>query len=187
MKDRLPEFIDPIRLAGKGERLQGQVSLDNMDRLKTMLASDYGQKEHGQIEYQLDFGIDRSGNKNIRGKITAQVEVTCQRCLKTMAYQVDTRVMLGIVLSKQQADQLPDKYEPLVLDSALAPGQTTQEVSLTDIIEDEMILAMPATPMHAPGECDSGALVEKYVAREEPGEQKRENPFAVLETLKNKD
>lgn len=172
MKDRLPELIAPLKLAAKGDQIEGQISLSRFGRLVPMLES-----SEGQVQYKLDFTVDNNGNRTIRGRIQADVSLLCQRCLKSMAASINTKVLLGIATSKEQAESLPARYEPLVLES--------EEISLLDIIEDEMILAMPATPMHDLSACESDETYEKYVSREKTGE-KRENPFAVLAGLKTK-
>ena len=212
MKDQLPRTIDPIRLAVKNKQLAGQITLGRLGRIKSILAanaaviddgcreSDSSSNESNDennvadvsnadviVDFQLDFGVDRLGIRNIRGRITAPLNLVCQRCLKRMSFNLDARVMLGLVLSQEQAEQLPAKYEPLLIEA--------EEVSFLDIIEDEMILAIPDTPMHDAATCDSGAVHEHYNANnavEEQGSEdgnqlKRENPFAVLAKLKSKD
>jgi len=177
MMDPLPQYIDPIRLAIKFKRLSGQMSLGEMERLTSLLAS-----TQGQVDIDLELGIDRSKIRNIRGRIRANVTLVCQRCLQTMDYMIDSKVMLGIIIEREQADQLPAKYEPLLIES--------DKVSLKDIIEDEMILAIPSTPHHDLSNdkevCESTI---KYFHNDSKGSvdgNKRENPFAVLADLKRK-
>ena len=191
MKDQLPKTIDPIRLAAKNKQLAGQITLGRLGRIKSMLveanagASDEKSVDDNSdviVKFQLDFGVDRLGIRNIRGRITAQLNLVCQRCLTRMPFELEARVMLGSVLNQAQSDQLPAKYDPLLLE--------TEEVSLLDIIEDEMILAIPVTPMHDAASCESDVAYKQYVVEatvEQSSEVKRENPFAVLATLKSKD
>ena len=199
MKDQLPRTIDPTRLAVKNKQLAGQITLDRLARIKSILAVnaaviDSDEKSVAEesnidviVDFKLDFSVDRLGIRNIRGRITAPLNLVCQRCLKRMSFNLDARVMLGLVLSQGQAEQLPAKYEPLLIE--------TDEVSFLDIIEDEMILAIPVTPMHDTASCDSDAIYDHYHANDvaeesgsEAGSQvKRENPFAVLAKLKSKD
>jgi len=170
MMGRLPDFIDPIRLAKRGEYLAGQMDLRGMDRLLSMLVS--GQ---GMLDVQLAFDIDDAGIRNIRGQIQTDVTVTCQRCLKPMDYALEADVMLGIIKHRDQADKLPDCYEPLLIEM--------DEVSLRDIVEDELILAMPVTPMHDKDECQSIAAYTRQDT-DTADKAKRKNPFAVLADLK---
>jgi len=170
MKGRIPDIIDPIRLAKRGEYLVGQMDLRGMDRLLSMLVS-----AQGMLDVQLAFDIDNAGIRNIRGQIATDVTVRCQRCLGPMDYALEADVMLGIIKHRDQADKLPDCYEALLIEM--------DEVSLRAIVEDELILAMPATPVHNEDECQS---IDAYTKQEIDTLDKteRKNPFAVLEDLK---
>ncbi len=183
MMDAMPQYIDPVRLANRSERLSGQMSLDDMARLSSLLAS-----TQGQVDIALELSVDHSKIRNIRGQIHANIKLVCQRCLQTMDYVVDSKVMLGIIRKREQADQLPTIYEPLLVE--------TDEVSLLDIIEDEIILAMPNTPLHDLTKekevCENAA---KHFGinsnnnsnnKDGEGEDKQENPFAVLAQIKLK-
>ena len=172
MMGRLPDFIDPIRLAKRGEYLVGQMDLRGMDRLLSMLVS-----EQGMLDVQLAFDIDNAGIRNIRGLIQTDVTVTCQRCLKPMDYVLEADVMLGIIKHRDQAEKLPDCYEPLLIE--------TDEVSLRGIVEDELILAMPATPMHDEAECQCQSIdAYKKHDTDTADNAERKNPFAILADLK---
>lgn len=170
MMGRLPDIIDPIRLAKRGEYLVGQMDMRDMDRLQSMLVS--GQ---GMLDVQLAFDVDDAGIRNICGQIQTDVTVTCQRCLKPMDYVLEAEVMLGIIKHRDQADKLSDCYEPLLIE--------TDEISLRDIVEDELILAMPATPMHDEDDCQSIDAYKKHDT-DTADKAERKNPFAVLENLK---
>lgn len=183
MMDRLPLLINPIRLADRRDSLVGQMDLSKLDRLADLLATN-----QGQIDIKLDLGIDKPAIRFMRGRIQADLKLVCQRCLQTMDHRLDTKVLLGIVRNSEQAENLPKRYDPLIVED--------DEISFQDIIEDEMILAMPATPVHANDTCkshvdlDSISMSASESNNDEEDASKRatkqENPFAILETLKQK-
>jgi uncharacterized protein len=82
---------------------------------------------------------------------------------------VDSIVRLGIVRSLDEADLLPESFEPLLLEEEIIP--------LADIVQEELLLAIPAIPQHP--QC--GRAPQEGV---KPKNQ-RENPFAVLADLIN--
>jgi len=178
MMDRLPQLIDPIRLTSRSERLSGQIAPADLSRLLPMLAS-----PQGRIEVELEFGVDIARIRTIQGKVSAQLKLKCQRCLETMDSLIDFNIKLGIIKAREQADRLPAQYEPLLVE--------TEEISLQDIIEDELILAMPGAPVHdIEKDNDICKRDTKYLKDdsvvESVAEHKRKNPFAVLAELKEK-
>jgi len=168
MLQRLPEHVDPLRFAQTGRELEGEIPLNTLQRLRKSLLSD-----SGAAQVRLVFELDDAGNPHIRGEIAAVLEVTCQRCMSPMSLSLETDVLLGIVTSGEQADTLPDEYEPLILD--------TEEVLLADIVEDELLLALPLSSMHEQGQCRNVDFNEHVISDEQ---QHRENPFSVLASLK---
>jgi uncharacterized protein len=58
-------------------------------------------------------------------------------------------------------------------------------LSLSGLVEDELLLALPMVPMHAPDQCTAKVRAANVVrAAPERAERGRKNPFAVLDQLK---
>lgn len=167
MLDRLPEQIDPFRLANNGQILEGQVNLSQMPRLLPAL-----QRPNGIVDVKLEFGIDEMGLRFVHGWIKTELILTCQRCLQPMSHKIQAELNLGLVSNRDQADRLPTHYDPLLIES--------QYVSLIEIVEDELLLGLPIVPTHPLQEC---GIDSKY---QNKGQSSKENPFAVLEQLKGK-
>ncbi len=51
------------------------------------------------------------------------------------------------------------------------------EMSVLELMEDELLLALPIAPKHEEGECSNESSINEY---------KKPNPFAKLEMLKGK-
>jgi uncharacterized protein len=61
-----------------------------------------------------------------------------------------------------------------------------EQLMIANVIEDEIILALPSIPRHESGECTVAEDVEKPQHDAEEGVEKAPNPFAVLAKLKAK-
>lgn len=175
MCDPLPERIHPARLALEHTRLSGRIPLSAMPRLLECLQPPAG-KANAVVE--LEFSNDSDARTLIRGHAHTRVSLRCQRCLEPVDWPLDARFSLALVHSDDEAAALPDDYEPL-----LWPGESG---SLAELVEDELLLAMPAVPRHADAAA-CGPLATQTQHEPAPGADRDDNPFAVLEQLKQKD
>lgn len=162
-----------MRLARRGAVLEGHYALAELPRLADTLAD-----ASGEVRVELHFGRDRQGVAYIEVHLEAEPLLTCQACLEGYRHRLSCINKVGIVTSEAMAERLPAEYEPLLVgDEPLFPR---------DLIEDELILALPIIARHPEGECpDREARREEAGAEEE--ESKAENPFAVLAKLKKTD
>ena len=167
---RLPHQIDPFRLAEAGAQLSGNLPLRQFSRLRELLAED-----GGEIAVQLDFEVDELGVPVVLGKVSATLSLMCQRCLGAYTFPVDAKIALAWVKTAQEADKLPLRYEPYVVEQT--------PLLLNDVIEDELLLALPQIPMHEAADCPASKLLKQHKKVTEEPEQKA-NPFAVLSKLK---
>jgi len=170
MLDRLPEYIDPLHLADKRGALQGRIPLNSLDRLAGILHNDTG-----SIAVELFFS--REGRlAKIEGTIQAVLELECQNCLQAVEWTVNGEVKLGIVTSIDQADRLPDEYEPLLVNE--------EKILLKEIVEEELLLILPTFPKHQ-HDCFVPAVDESTVDSIINVERSiPENPFSILANLK---
>lgn len=174
---RLPVHIDPLRLAQQRREISGRYRLAEFSRLGEALVDD-----DGEVTVELHFGIDEQGIPYMQGRLRAQLQLRCQRCLEPMPYAVDSELSLGIVEDEVQAEALPSHYEPLFAEQ--------EPLYLADVIEDELLLALPIVPRHDPAECavdtsvSVGGDAQEEVEQDEPTE--KENPFAALSAIKSK-
>lgn len=171
LEERLPVHIDPFRFAEQRRLVAGRLPVVAMERLVQSLDS-----SEGDVGVELEFGIDQEGIRFVSGRLRAVLSLVCQGCLEPMEYPVDTRVQLAFASSEAEAKRLPGRYEPLLVDP---DGQ----LFLKDVIEDELILALPIIARHAEDEC--AAEGAGSVGKDEGEAGPRENPFAVLARLKN--
>lgn len=168
----MPERGDPIQLAEQGRTYEGELELAGLSRLEDLLA-----RNNGLVRYRLAFDRDGRGRPHVAGHLTGMLSLRCQRCLEVfeLAITRDWRVTL---LAEAGEEALLDDGEDARLVS-------DQGMPLAELVEDELILAVPLVPKHPAGavcELPAGAVggdppVEEF---DEP----EDNPFAKLSRLK---
>jgi uncharacterized protein len=169
MIDHLPDRLDLYATAEAGRVLQGRIKLASLDRVLSLLAT-----REGELQVLLELGRDQDGTRYLTGSIKGMLVLQCQRCLEPMEYPLDVRPRLGLVQSQDEAERLTEFYEPLIL--------TREPALLAEVISDEVLLALPIVPLHEDmSKCQ--ALATAFPA---PASTPANNPFAVLEQLKQK-
>ncbi len=137
----LPKTLDPIRVAKQGAHLEGQLSLHQCERLQAIC-------DQADLKAQviMDLNMDIKANVPfIRGTIATTVNMVCQRCNKPMQYDLDIPFSLSPMVSEKQAKNLPSEYEPLMVHD--------EQVVVAEVIEDEILLALPMVSRHEVGAC----------------------------------
>ena len=157
------QFIAPLKLAEKQERLTGSVPVSSLHRLRDILYND-----KGSVNFDLQFGKDDRGQAIIRGIFDCTLNLTCQRCMQPMELSIGNRISLAVAGS-DNGDIPSEEYEPLTL--------VDNQIALETLLEQEVLLAMPIAPVHDRSKCSGSNLVDKYKAS-------IESPFAVLKNLK---
>ncbi len=151
--------------------LEGEVPLRQMKRLAALLEDD-----SGQARVRLEFGIDEMGARFLQGTIRATLAIQCQRCLEPMPWEVDLELSLGL-LHPGEDEARAGVHEPLIVDPV--------PMHLLDLLEDEILLALPQIPRHPLEACPAREYVEPATAPDwnDPARAKA-NPFSVLATMK---
>ncbi len=182
MSKALPEQLYPLRLARHGESLAASVGVEQMPRLAEMLL-----EGSGRADFALRFGHDDGGQACVLGRIDAKLVVLCQRCLEPMNIEVERVVRLALVRDDAEAAQADAGYDPLLVGD--------RPISLSGLLEDELILAMPNFSRHPRGECQMppgadgvGRSDENGTGHDDElaGESGEDNPFSALESLKSR-
>ncbi len=149
----------------------GRLPLAAMARLRDLLSDD-----QGEVRFSLDFGQDAFQVPFVELRIDAELPLICQRSLQRFLLPVAMVQRLGLIRESSdtvEADEagLPLGYEALEI-------ADDGEVRPADLVEDELILAVPLIPVK-PG---SESVERDWPAQLE--ELERVNPFAALAGLK---
>ncbi|MGH6636933.1 MAG: YceD family protein, partial [Gammaproteobacteria bacterium] len=158
MSSRLPELIVPCTLTEQRARLVGILDLGRMKRLSSSLY-----RATGTVAVDLQFSKDEHGNRLVTGGWSTRLWLICQRCVEPMEIALSRELRLELVRGTQEWGMSLD-FEPIQVSES-------ERVSLLEMLEDELILALPMAPVHVIGDCrgiDTGPAVEN------------QNPFGVL-------
>jgi len=168
---RLPELIDAIRLADEGARLRGELSAGGLQRLRELSRSGV---PPAPVIVDLEFERTGHGVRLMHGTIRTTVEAVCQRCLQPATLAVMARSFVVLQVAGEEPVSGPEEAEVLVVEDPL---------SLNELAEDELLLAMPMIPMHEEGAC----AAPRDLGEAPPEPLEKPNPFSVLRGLKGKD
>lgn len=172
----MPHEIDPFRLCESGARLAGDIPLSQLKRLEPLLSEQAEDSE--RVNVVLNFDIDELGVPYVHGEIRAHLVLICQRCLEALDFPVHQTINLAWAKNEKEMKNLPLRLEPYLVEAI--------PLATNDVIEDELIMAIPQIPMHKPAECGAMQWINQEPEQDTEHEPK-ENPFAVLSSLKTKD
>src|SRR5690554_4630011 len=101
--------------------------------------------------------------------------------MNDMQTTLESRCAWGLVLNYEQAQRSAKALRPLLMEDWYGDWWA--------MMEDELLLALPPSPLHARQDCPASKeleALEPQQATEKPKAKKREdNPFSVLAGLKN--
>ncbi|WP_392384043.1 YceD family protein [Marinomonas primoryensis] len=172
LNDTLPKHFDPRKYANYELAFEGYVPLNEFKELCAILASN-----EGNAFIHLDFRVDEDRRYIATGSLTAQVQVVCQRCMEAVTHDLALDLSLGFVYDEDHAKNLPKDYDPVVM--------TDGDVILADMVEQEIILALPIVAYHEESGCNPTAV--KYASStDDAPDGEKPNPFSILAQLKVK-
>ncbi len=172
-----PKRLDVTAFAQGAEHLQG------IDRL-----ADYRRLGAEAVAPADAAGVGWSADGEMRGTpggvrqpwlhLTAEatLPMTCQRCMEPVAVALSADRWFRFVADEATAEMEDEEAEEdvLAIDDAL---------NLRELIEDELLLALPVVPMHAQCPVDVRSSAADAAFRDAA---KPEHPFAALEQLRDK-
>lgn len=165
MSATLPERVDAGRMVEARRQFRGALPVASLGRLREALAD-----ARGLVEYELEFGRDALGVPFVAVRARTELNLRCQRTLDVFEHLLDVDVRLGVIEHEREEAALPPGYEPLLVEGGvLEPAK---------VIEDELLLALPAFPVKPGSEPPGDGQEAEQVSRRE------DNPFAVLRELK---
>jgi len=172
MPQKMPIEIDPLRLAQNGLQLTGQIAIKEMPRLLQSLVSN-----EGMVDVDIVFDVDEINTPFMRGQFATMVAMTCERCMKAVKVDLKVNCLLAMVTNERKIGGLAEQYDPWLIEG-------NDDVLLSSVIEDELILALPLVPRHDEAclAASEWSSADEMVAEAET----KVSPFAVLATLKTK-
>lgn len=152
-------------LADEARQVDLVVPLARLERIVPRLASTEGTAT-GHV------ALDRyQGHVVAQVSAEAEVSLVCQRCLAPMRLLISGSSRVALVESEAAVARVPPELETaLALDGRLP---------LADLVEEELLLALPPAPRHPDGQCPGDAPGPKAEESAEPTQR----PFANLGEL----
>ena len=186
MRCMLIRRMDPWQAAARGQTVGGILDAARLERLAPVGAP------VGALEASLAFTPIRTPTGEaveVRMMVCGRLLVTCQRCLEPMQWPVSVDSVVRVVASEAAAEGEGG------VECVVVPAD--EMLDLAELVQDEVMLALPLAPRHAEQGCDpfpvGGAAMEgedhlndgatSAQAASDLGERK-DNPFAVLASLK---
>jgi len=172
--------FDPLRLdvaafAKEAGRLEGHWPLARFDRIAASAAAGVSVTAADEVVWSA-----RGEQRQLRGgehqtwlhlDAAAHVSLECQRCLKPVSVALKISRNFLFVHGEDAAAQLDADSE----DDVLA---ITRALDLHELVEDELLLALPIVPRHEV--CPEPLAV----AGDDESAEEKPNPFAALAVLK---
>lgn len=152
-------LINNLEFAESKRDLTGELALNNLPRLLELLDAPLVNEVGHVVKFELT-GAHAYDMPSLRLKVTALMPMQCQRCLD--ALDVPMSLQYDYVLSDAEPTELEERDDVDWL-------EISQAMDLNELIEDELLVALPIAPAHA-----QGCQAKKMESGEKP------NPFAVL-------
>jgi uncharacterized protein len=130
--------IDGFEFASAGASVRGALPIRDFPRLYDMLA-----RHEGEVGYEVEGVRDARGRPALRLKLRARLELRCQRCLEALPFEVQADEVL--VLAGTQAEIDAEPADVYAADRVVA----AKEMPVRELVEDELILALPYAARHA--------------------------------------
>jgi uncharacterized protein len=115
-------------------------------------------------------------------EVSAQPEVVCQRCMQAMRWPVNVKSRIALVSDYDAADRVPEGLEVFLVEA--------DSVSVRDLVDEEIMLALPHVARHGEGSECAGRKVRlpgQEADADEAPVVEVQKPFAQLgELLKRK-
>jgi len=163
-------------LVGTETALDFSIPLAELPRVSRELTSTEGEaRGHVRFSRQL-------GQAVADLEVGAQPEVVCQRCMQPMRWPVKVKSRVALVSDYDAADRVPEEMEVFLVEG--------DSVSVRDLVDEEVMLALPHVPRHAEDSECARQEVQLPGQPDEPDDEadlQVQKPFAQLgELLKRK-
>ncbi len=165
----LPKELDPVKAAKAHQSFEGKLPFAKCERLQELALSG------SEIAYKWSFFLNQKSQSLAELTLSGAFQLKCQRCEKPMHFELDTFIAMQVVETEIQAEKLPLEVQPLMLNQE-------HLCNTLEILEDELILALPMIPMHEEKDCSFPQNEAYYAAKMETNTHK---PFANLSKVLN--
>jgi uncharacterized protein len=129
----IPKQVDAAKAISAGQRFVGTLPLAHLPRLGAQLADN-----SGALDVDLAAAREAAGAAWLSGRIGGTLSLTCQRGLHPFSWECAIEPRLRLVSSEAEEQRVLKDCEPYLIQDDVLP--------LRDLIEDEVLLALPIVP-----------------------------------------
>ena len=155
--------IDAFEFSRKKDSLEGERAVAEFARLREETAD-----TSGTVQWAARGGMHTLGHPLLHVSVKGEVKLMCQRCLTPFAFAVESQATLVLAKDEEAADELEDHLADEDVDVIAG----SKNMNVLDLVEDEMLLAIPLSPKHE--RCPD------QIGQDIGATDKRVSPFEVL-------
>ncbi|HEV3104470.1 MAG TPA: DUF177 domain-containing protein [Trinickia sp.] len=199
-----PHEFDVFEFARNGRQSAGAIRVAQLPRMLNEVPADAPDRDtaftwqtEGSTQPELQDDGTEGAQPYLRLAVHGSAWLECQRCLTPYEQAFDIDAIYRLVATEEEADEFPldeDEIDVIV---------GSRQFDLIDLIEEELLLALPLVPKHhvCPqvheslisgggdaeddvGAWDDASAGEGAAGGEVGGKSDKPNPFAALESLK---
>ncbi len=151
VSEYLANKIDLKTLSNLQSQLVGCFPLASFSRLMQHSAD----QMPTDTQISLAFSLNEQGQRLIVGKVEVVLNMVCQRCLEPFLWNLNVPIHLVQIPEGCKVQSLPEAFEWL---EGLADVTT-----LVELLEDELLLALPVAVSHPLDQCDAQIVKQLQV------------------------
>ena len=164
-----PVRLDHKKAASQARKIKAQVPIDLLPRFSEILVD-----SDGDVDIELAFSSSHQGRTRIQGRAQLIVGLICQNCMQPFKQPINCEIDVKLACSNVESDTevLDCRTDVIVCND--------REISLTDLVEDELIMSLPMIPRHNNLNCVSNEYVWKNIEEDDGENETTHRPFAGL-------
>jgi uncharacterized protein len=195
-----PHELDIFEFARSGRQAAGCVRIQQLPRMLNEVSADAPERDtvftwqaEGSTQPELQDDGSEAQQPRLRLAVHGSAWLECQRCLAPYEQRFDVDATYRIVLTEEEAQEYPlddDELEVIV---------GSRQFDLVNLIEEELLLALPLVPKHdvcpqvheslvsgvgGGADEDGGAAADEDENGAADSAPVKPNPFAALEAIK---
>ncbi len=164
----LPALVDHRKMANQAGELKGSLPVTAFPRFAALLATNTG-----EVQLSIRFDRDAAYRVSVRGHVDVTGTMVCQSCLKQYNEDMHGELDFLILAKESEIEELEDDQDSIIY--------SDEKIAVTQLVEDDLILAVPMIPRH-PGECPDSdyAVPDENRGVAENNDSTTHRPFAGL-------
>ncbi len=173
-------FKEILDLSQKKANLTKVYSTKLHSRLNETLVED--NDEHtNEISINMQFSQDLSLQPLLEGKVTVNLSLKCQRCLRPINWQ--DKIIISIGFNEDESEQANNQSQVDKIEIG------DEGISIQKIVEDEILSTMPMSVMHKSIElCENIDTLGMFLSTslDKAKEESKNKPFSELSNMMKK-